>query len=170
VVITNLRWILDHQPEPRPFRAVLASLVTRNELTLEEATKVTGVPSSTIFFHNQRSKEELLSALKYCTPITREKIPKSEMKWVISWIEAHAPLHSGTINKRRWILGTLNDMYEHFKKYATNSHFPIRSKSFVINLYYKLKIKVPKYDRYVCPKFLLYTKFLLKLTQNIQLS
>jgi hypothetical protein len=120
---------------------------------LEEVTKVTEVPNWTISFHNQRSKEELLSTLKYCIPITRQKIPKTEMKWVISWIEVHAPFHSGTINKRRWIFGTLNDMYEHFKSDAISSHIPIRSKSFVINLSYKLKIKVPKYDRYVCPKY-----------------
>jgi hypothetical protein len=74
------------------------------------------------------------------------------MKWVSSWIEVHAPVRSGTINKRRWIFGTLADMYECYKKDAVSAHFPIRSKSFVINLSYKLKIKVPKYDRYVCPK------------------
>jgi len=65
IIVENLRWILDHHPEPRPFRAVLASLVTRDGLTLEEASKATGVPSSTLSFHNQRSKEELVNALVY---------------------------------------------------------------------------------------------------------
>jgi hypothetical protein len=74
------------------------------------------------------------------------------MEWVIRWIEVHAPVRSGTINRRRWIFGTLADMYECYKRNAVEAHFPIRSKSFVINLSYKLKIKVPKYDRYVCPK------------------
>jgi hypothetical protein len=74
------------------------------------------------------------------------------MKWVSSWIEVHAPVRSGTINKPRWIFGTFADMYECYKRIAVSAHFPIRSKSFVINLSYKLKIKVPKYDRYVCPK------------------
>jgi len=80
IIVENLRWILDHHPEPRPFRAVLASLVTRDGLTLEEASKATGVPSSTLSFHNQRSKEELINALGYRITITREKIPNTEMK------------------------------------------------------------------------------------------
>jgi hypothetical protein len=66
VVMTNLRWIFDHHPEPRPFRVILASLVARDVVTLKEATILTGVTSSTISFHNQRPKEELLNALKYC--------------------------------------------------------------------------------------------------------
>jgi hypothetical protein len=65
IIVENLRWILDHHPEPRPFRAVLASLVIGDGFTLEEASKATGVPSSTFSFHNQRSKEELVNALLY---------------------------------------------------------------------------------------------------------
>jgi hypothetical protein len=65
IIVENLRWILDHHPEPRPFRTVLASLVTRDGITLDEASKVTGVSSSTISFHNQRPKEELLNGLVY---------------------------------------------------------------------------------------------------------
>jgi len=68
--MTNLRWIRGHYPEPRPFRAVLLNLVTRNVLTIEEAIKLTSVPSSTISSCNQTSKKELLSALKYCIPLT----------------------------------------------------------------------------------------------------
>jgi hypothetical protein len=53
IIVENLRSILDHHPEPRPFRAVLVSLVTRDGITLDEASKVTGASSSTISFHNQ---------------------------------------------------------------------------------------------------------------------
>jgi hypothetical protein len=55
--------------------------------------------------------------------INREKTPNAEMKWVSSWIEVHASVRSGTINKRRWIYETLADMYEYYKRIAVSAHF-----------------------------------------------
>jgi hypothetical protein len=91
----------------------------------------------------------------------------------LDWRPMHPFVQEQLINVAGYFRNTEWYVWTDFKRDAVKSHFPIRSKSFVINLFYKLKIKVPKYEivMYVLSAFLLHTKFLLKfkLTQNIQL-
>jgi predicted transcriptional regulator len=63
--VRNIRWILDNHLHPYPFRSVLASIITRDGLSLSEASKVTGVPKTTLALQNRKPKTDLLEALTY---------------------------------------------------------------------------------------------------------
>lgn len=95
-------------------------------------------------------------------PNPHPRVPEEEVAWIDRWLLESAPVRSGSLNERYLPWGTWGTMHFNYQRAVQMKNlqrsqstpagvpFPVRSKKYVRGRAKALKVKIAKFDKYLC--------------------
>jgi hypothetical protein len=105
-----------------------------------------------LYFQDKQEQNLSKFSLTFQRTITRTRVSTEELEWIVMWILNNAPIKSGTEKTRVLQFQTIKQAYENYSKETQEkTHFKVRSESFILKMIHYLNVRLPNFNRYLCP-------------------